>query len=74
MSLVAPFRYSALLFAVVLGFVVWGEFPNAVAWLGITLLIASGVLVLRRERPGRLVAPATTAPRAVGTVGSRPPP
>lgn len=49
-SLVAPFRYSALLFAIVIGFVVWGEFPNALAWFGIVLLIGSGLQVLTRER------------------------
>ncbi|RYH63638.1 MAG: DMT family transporter [Alcaligenaceae bacterium] len=38
-SLTAPFRYSAVLFATVLGFLVWGEAPTALAWLGIALLV-----------------------------------
>jgi drug/metabolite transporter (DMT)-like permease len=32
LSLIAPFRYSALLFATAAGFIVWGDAPNALAW------------------------------------------
>ncbi len=49
-SLIAPFRYTGLLWALALGFVVWGDVPNALAWAGIALLIGSGVYVLHRER------------------------
>ncbi|MBI5274992.1 MAG: DMT family transporter [Burkholderiales bacterium] len=47
MSLVAPFRYTGLLFALVIGFVVWGDVPNAVAFSGIALLAGAGLYVLR---------------------------
>lgn len=47
MSLVAPFRYTALLFAIVLGFAIWGDVPNALAWFGIALIVAAGLQVLR---------------------------
>ena len=50
MSVIAPFRYAGLLFALVLGFVVWGDVPNAVAWVGIALLVAAGLYVLHSER------------------------
>ena len=49
-SLTAPFRYAALLFAVVLGYGVWGDVPDAWAWCGIVLLVGSGLYVLHRER------------------------
>lgn len=49
-SLTAPFRYSALLFAVLLGFVVWGDVPNLWAWCGIALLVGSGLYVVHHER------------------------
>lgn len=58
MTLVAPFRYSGLLFALVLGFGVWGEVPNTLAWFGIALLIASGLYVLVSEKRGLPVAAA----------------
>ena len=43
LSLVAPFRYSALLFATIIGFVVWGDTPNLAGWCGIALIVASGI-------------------------------
>jgi drug/metabolite transporter (DMT)-like permease len=60
MTLVAPFRYSGLLFALVLGYAVWGEVPNALAWFGIALLIGSGLYVLvseKRRAPETVAAP-----------------
>jgi drug/metabolite transporter (DMT)-like permease len=50
MSLIAPFRYAGLLFALVLGYAVWGDVPNALAWTGIALLVAAGLYVLHGER------------------------
>lgn len=48
MSVVAPFRYVGLLFALVLGWAVWGDLPNALAWMGIGLLLGAGLYMLRR--------------------------
>jgi len=53
LSLIAPFRYSALLFATIAGFVVWGDTPNALGWSGIALVVASGIYVLRASRRAR---------------------
>jgi drug/metabolite transporter (DMT)-like permease len=50
MSVIAPFRYAGLLFALLLGRLVWGDVPNALAWVGITLLIGAGLAVLHGER------------------------
>ena len=50
LSVVAPFRYTGLLYALIGGYWVWGEIPNTWAWCGITLLVASGWVMLRRER------------------------
>ena len=49
-SVVAPFRYTGLIGALILGYWVWGYVPNAMAWMGIALLIAAGMLMLLRER------------------------
>jgi len=57
LSLVAPFRYTGLLFATIVGFVVWGDTPNALAWCGIALLIISGIYVLRASRRARTASP-----------------
>ena len=53
MSLIAPFRYSGLLFALMIGYVVWGDVPNLLSWCGIALLICSGVYMLHGERRRR---------------------
>jgi len=58
LSLVVPFRYTALLFATIMGFVVWGDLPNALAWCGIALLICSGIYVLRAGRRARTASAA----------------
>jgi drug/metabolite transporter (DMT)-like permease len=50
MSVIAPFRYVGLLFALLLGFIVWGDMPNTLAWVGIALLVGAGLYVLHSER------------------------
>ncbi len=62
LSLVAPFRYTALLFATIMGFAIWRDVPNGIAWCGIALVIASGIYVLRASRRARATAAATGRP------------
>lgn len=50
MSVIAPFRYMGLLTAVLSGFVIWGDVPNAMAWCGMLLLVGAGLLMLRVNR------------------------
>jgi drug/metabolite transporter (DMT)-like permease len=49
-SAVAPFRYGTILWALLIGIVLWGEVPNVVAVFGILLVVASGLAMLARER------------------------
>ena len=48
-SLVVPFEYSAMLWAALLGFFFWGEIPGNHVWLGVVIVIASGLYILYRE-------------------------
>jgi drug/metabolite transporter (DMT)-like permease len=50
LSVVAPFRYTAILWALLLGYFVWGDVPNVLAWIGIVLLVGSGLYVLYRQQ------------------------
>ena len=50
MGVIAPFRYSALLYAVALGYLVWGEVPDALTWLGIGLLVSAGLSLIWSNR------------------------
>ena len=49
-SIVSPFRYTALLFALALGWLLWGDVPNPMAMAGIVLLVAAGLFVLTHGR------------------------
>ena len=46
-SVISPFRYTSLLYALLIGWAVWGDIPNAMALAGIALLVAAGVLMGR---------------------------
>ncbi len=48
-ALVAPFRYTAMIWAVLLGYVVWGEIPDQWTLIGSGIVIASGILLAVRE-------------------------
>ena len=48
-SLLQPFVYTTFPWAVALGLVFFGEFPDAVTFAGAAVLIAVGVYVMRRE-------------------------
>ncbi|MGH1426249.1 MAG: DMT family transporter [Pseudooceanicola sp.] len=50
MSFVSPFRYTGLLFALVLGFVVFGYWPDWMTLAGAAIVAASGLFMLARER------------------------
>ena len=48
-SFVSPFRYAALLAALILGLVFFGEWPDWLAMLGAGLVVATGVYTIWRE-------------------------
>ena len=50
MSFVSPFRYTGLLVALVLGYLVFGEWPDNVTLLGSVIVVATGIYTLYRER------------------------
>jgi drug/metabolite transporter (DMT)-like permease len=46
---VTPFRYTALLWAGIAGYVGFGEIPDAWSLAGAALIVISGLYVLRRD-------------------------
>lgn len=52
-SFVAPFRYTALLWALLLGYVFFGEWPDIWTIVGAAVIVATGVFTLYRERRAR---------------------
>jgi drug/metabolite transporter (DMT)-like permease len=48
-AVVAPFRYSGLLWAMLVGFLVWSEVPDVWMVTGAVIVVAAGVFMLRRS-------------------------
>ncbi len=48
-AVVAPFRYSALVWGLLIGFFVWSDVPTSSDWLGIVLIVGSGIYIIHRE-------------------------
>lgn len=57
----APFRYSIMLFAIVIGVTVFGEYPDRIAIIGMILIVATGLIAASRE--SRLKSSARTPAR-----------
>lgn len=49
-SLLAPLGYSEIVMATVVGYLAFGDFPDAWTWVGVAIVISSGVYVSVRER------------------------
>jgi drug/metabolite transporter (DMT)-like permease len=52
-SVVTPFRYSRQLFAIIFGFVLFGEWPDLLTWTGILIILLCGVYTARAGRIDR---------------------
>ncbi len=48
-SIVSPYLYGELLFAALVGFIVFGDFPDLWTWVGATVIAASGIYIAYRE-------------------------
>ena len=46
----APFEYAGLPLAIMWGWIIWHELPVTEVWVGIVLIVSSGLLVYLRER------------------------
>jgi len=52
-SVVAPFDYTGLVWATILGWIFWREAPDAYAYLGAVFIAGSGVYIALREARGK---------------------
>lgn len=50
LAVVTPFRYTAILFALVLGFVIFGDWPDSLTLIGGGIVVFSGIFTLYREQ------------------------
>jgi len=56
-GILAPFQYVEIIGATVLGLIIFDEFPDAVTWVGVSIIVGSGMYVFHRE--ARLAAKTT---------------
>ncbi|MBV9521815.1 MAG: DMT family transporter [Alphaproteobacteria bacterium] len=48
-AVVAPFDYASMLYVVLIGYAIWGDIPDRILLLGVAIVVASGLYILRRE-------------------------
>lgn len=48
-SLLAPFEYTAMIWAVLFGFVLFGDIPDKAIWIGGGIVVAAGLYIIHRE-------------------------
>ena len=49
-NFVAPFEYSAMVWAVLYGFVLFNDFPNIYTWVGSAIVVAAGIFMVLKDR------------------------
>lgn len=49
-SLLAPFQYLEIISATALGYLIFGDYPDALTWLGTFIILGSGLYLFYRER------------------------
>lgn len=61
-STLAPLHYLELPMAVLLGYLIFGDFPNALTWIGIVIITGSGLYIIHREQISQPAARAAPQP------------
>lgn len=56
-SILAPLDYTALVWAIIFGFVLFGQLPDAAVYGGMALIVAAGMVIIYRETVASRAAP-----------------
>jgi drug/metabolite transporter (DMT)-like permease len=59
-SLVAPLKYLALIFAIIFGYLIWNEIPTIKTLIGASLVVLASLIIFRREIYHKQKIPSTT--------------
>jgi drug/metabolite transporter (DMT)-like permease len=63
-AFLAPFKYSLLIWAIVVAFVVWGHIPDLAVFVGAGIIFGSGIVIWYREVGPRAQPASSIAGRA----------
>jgi drug/metabolite transporter (DMT)-like permease len=69
-SVIAPFRYAVMLYALFWGYLVFNEVPDRATWIGITIVIGAGLYTVYREHVRRREA-APASEQAAAETGAK---
>jgi drug/metabolite transporter (DMT)-like permease len=58
-SLVAPLKYLALIFAIIFGYLIWNEIPTVKTLIGASLVVLASLIIFRREIYHKQAIPST---------------
>jgi drug/metabolite transporter (DMT)-like permease len=53
-AFVSPFTYGQIIGATLISYLVFGQVPDAWTWVGVAIIVASGLFILYRERRSRV--------------------
>jgi drug/metabolite transporter (DMT)-like permease len=70
-SVIAPFDYTALIWAALFGYFIFNEMPDTFTILGALVITGSGLYILRRESVRSVVAPEVPGNAGTGPGASR---
>jgi drug/metabolite transporter (DMT)-like permease len=72
-SMLAPFNYTSILWSILLGYVLFGDFPDGWSIAGVVVVISSGLYIMHRERrlAERKNCKGESAPEGPGVVALR---
>jgi len=59
-SLVAPLKYLALIFAIIFGYLIWNEIPTVKTLIGSSLVVIASLIIFKREIYHKQTIPSTT--------------
>lgn len=63
-AVVSPFRYSIMLWAMMLGWLIFGDIPDSWTIIGMMIIVGSGIFTMWRERQLRRAAQRAKSPAA----------
>jgi drug/metabolite transporter (DMT)-like permease len=61
-SFVAPFEYSAMIWAVAYGLIFFNDFPDYWTWGGMAIVVAAGLYLMRQDRKHRVTLTKADSP------------
>lgn len=59
LAVIAPFRYVVILYAITIGYLVWGDIPDSYTIIGTLIVVATGLYSIHRERRVTAISPSS---------------